>query len=108
MSKNLNDEFLKQYKVQAIVRELDPVPSWLSPGCHWCVELWGGNRRHPVAQAWVCVMPLTAHIDWLHVQESYRRIGLATVLVEVVKRVWPHVEYEAGTYAGMKFLRASS
>lgn len=102
-------------RTEILFRQLvEPVVTWSKPGLRWAVEFWCWGIPYPVGQAWVGAYPPMAggspepyaHIDWMHVQEQYRRQGVGTSLMEAIKARWPDVDFDAATELGNKFLAA--
>jgi len=100
-------EIVKLDHAEILFRRLDaPVASWSKPGIRWAVEYWWEEMAYPVAQAWV-VMNYGPYVDWLHVMDGHRRLGIGTALLMAITERWPYVEFDAFTESGELFLASN-
>lgn len=91
---------------EIIVRRVRPVPSWLAITGHWCLELWPNGRAAPAATLWLFEAPSFIYADYLYVEESFRRQGYATALLNAALARWPSLVYDSASDAGDLFLQS--
>jgi GNAT superfamily N-acetyltransferase len=90
---------------EVVFRRLDaPVASWTEPGIRWVAEYWREPMAYPVGQSWVVVTLYGPIIDWLHVMDDHRRVGIGTTLLTAIRTRWPDVVYAPATELGDRFL----
>lgn len=79
----------------------DPIPDDWHPGVHWLVEAYPTDHEcsHPVGQCWVSdpsiLKPVNwegegypATVDFILVEDRYRRQGVATTLLKACRERW--------------------
>lgn len=77
-----------------------------------------GGMCRTVFQAWfhsqdipkpVCIVTINEscmdYVEWIHVDEQYRRQGIATEVLRAIEKVIPGIELDAGTDAGEAFIK---
>lgn len=89
----------------------EEIPDEWVAGMHWYVEHHDDDWTlpYPTGMAFVLATPdeKMVIIEYLHVQERYRRCGVATILLGAIKEKWPNAKLtEAVTEDGEKFLAA--
>lgn len=105
-------------KLEILFRQLgEPMPARWKAGLHWQVEAYeDGMEQPPVGFCWVCdttpmcppgKRPLPSIVEHVSVFPPYLRCGVATALLDAVRRRWPNVELTAATSPEGEALHAS-
>lgn len=93
---------------EILIRQLNaPVPSWSVEGIRWVIEFWCDEMAYPVGQAWVMEINagLSYYLDWIKVDEEFRRKGIGRRLIAAAKAKFDNVYSSGVTETGIPFTK---